>query len=94
MSVDPKFDFSAIAGPTKSPSKLAHVVFRTKSNAAMKDFYTKFLGARVNLETGPLCFMTYDDEHHRLAFFEDPRLEKQTKENVGFEVRRENIISS
>lgn len=50
------------------PTKLAHVVFQTNRVAEMRDWYCTVLGAEVIYEDDRLCFITYDDEHHRVAF--------------------------
>ena len=50
------------------PTKLAHVVFQTNRMPAMRDWYCSVLGGRVIYENPHLCFVTYDDEHHRVAF--------------------------
>jgi catechol 2,3-dioxygenase-like lactoylglutathione lyase family enzyme len=57
-----------------SPSIFAHVVLQTANLKAMRDWYLTVLNARVVQEGGPLCFMTYDDEHHRVAIIEMPDL--------------------
>jgi catechol-2,3-dioxygenase len=51
----------------KPPFKLAHVVLRTNNYDAMRSFYKTFLGAHATLETDILCFMGYDEEHHRIG---------------------------
>jgi catechol-2,3-dioxygenase len=52
-----------------SPSKLAHVVLRTRSNFdAMVEWYCVVLGAQIVFNAGGrLIFLSYDDEHHRIA---------------------------
>jgi catechol-2,3-dioxygenase len=50
------------------PTKLAHVVFQTNRMAEMREWYCSVLGGRVIYENPHLCFVTYDDEHHRVAF--------------------------
>ena len=50
------------------PTKLAHVVFQTNRIGAMRDWYCTVLGGRVIYENPHLSFVTYDDEHHRVAF--------------------------
>jgi catechol-2,3-dioxygenase len=52
-----------------SPSKLAHVVIRTSPDhfKPMVEFYKTFLGAQASYENEYISFMTYDDEHHRIA---------------------------
>ena len=50
------------------PTKLAHVVYQTNRIPEMRDWYRAVLGGRVIYENDHLCFVTYDDEHHRVAF--------------------------
>jgi len=50
------------------PSKLAHVVFQTNQIPKMRDWYCTVLGGKVVYENEHLSFLTYDDEHHRVAF--------------------------
>lgn len=50
------------------PTKLAHVVFQTNRLPAMREWYCTVLGGRVIYENPHLSFVTYDDEHHRVAF--------------------------
>jgi catechol-2,3-dioxygenase len=50
------------------PTKLAHVVFQTNRMKEMRSWYCEVLGGRVIHEDEHLCFVTYDDEHHRVAF--------------------------
>jgi hypothetical protein len=40
----------------------------------MRDFYLTVLNARVTHENGMVCFMTYDDEHHRVVVLGLPHL--------------------
>lgn len=58
-----------------SPARLAHVVIRTKQYDAVVAWYKLVLGARVQFEaSGKICFLTYDDEHHRIAVVDVPIL--------------------
>ena len=52
--------------------KLAHIVLMTNQLAEMRDWYGNVLGAHVVYENPGLCFMTFDDEHHRIAFVAPP----------------------
>jgi catechol-2,3-dioxygenase len=52
------------------PTKLAHLVFQTNRLPAMRDWYCAVLDGRVIYENPQLCFVTYDDEHHRVAFID------------------------
>jgi catechol-2,3-dioxygenase len=51
-------------------TKLAHVVFQTNRIPEMRDWYAAVLDARVIYEDAHLCFLTYDDEHHRVALID------------------------
>lgn len=51
-----------------SPAKLAHVVLKTGQLQQMIDWYCTVLEGRVAFATDFIAFMTYDDEHHRVAF--------------------------
>jgi catechol 2,3-dioxygenase-like lactoylglutathione lyase family enzyme len=57
-----------------SPSKLAHVVIRTSRFAASRAWYSSVLAAQPSYENEQLCFMTYDDEHHRVGIINMPEL--------------------
>ncbi|MBB3177996.1 VOC family protein [Variovorax sp. Sphag1AA] len=50
-----------------SPSKLAHLVFLTGQLHVMRDWYLRVLNAKVAFENENLCFVSYDDEHHRIG---------------------------
>jgi catechol 2,3-dioxygenase-like lactoylglutathione lyase family enzyme len=52
------------------PTKLAHLVFQTNQIEPMRDWYCATLDAQVVHENHSLCFVTYDDEHHRIAFID------------------------
>jgi catechol-2,3-dioxygenase len=57
-----------------SPAKLAHLVFKTPRYDAMVRWYSKVLEADVVFADAMLTFMTYDDEHHRIAIANLPQL--------------------
>jgi len=52
------------------PTKLAHLVFQTNRLPAMRDWYCTVLDGHVIYENPHLSFVTYDDEHHRVAFID------------------------
>jgi catechol-2,3-dioxygenase len=58
-----------------APVKLAHVVRRTSRFDAMLGWYQTVLGAEIVHSDGMLAFLTYDDEHHRIAIATIPGLE-------------------
>lgn len=52
----------------KPPTQIAHVVFGTHRYAEMVHFYRTLFDARVkSSSTDAISFLTYDEEHHRLA---------------------------
>ena len=66
------------------PTKLAHVVFQTNQIPAMRDWYCAVLGGRVVYENDHLSFVTYDDEHHRVAFANfGPLAPRETQTELG-----------
>lgn len=58
-----------------SDLRLAHVVFKTPQLEAMRDWYLTVTGAEIAYENGFICFATFDEEHHRIAFLSAPQLE-------------------
>ncbi|KAJ4158249.1 uncharacterized protein LMH87_008782 [Akanthomyces muscarius] len=67
MTSLPTVDFDAPAAKVLSPATLAHVVLRTANLQLMADFYTEFLGASITYGNDVISFVTYDEEHHRIA---------------------------
>jgi catechol-2,3-dioxygenase len=70
-------DRNAKLSPTRgrvAPTKLAHVVRRTSRFEEMLAWYRTFLGAEIVHSDGMLAFLTYDDEHHRIAIAGIPGL--------------------
>lgn len=49
------------------PEKFAHVVYRTYQYEKMIAWYQTVFGARIQYSNPVLTFLTYDDEHHRVA---------------------------
>lgn len=52
--------------------KLAHVVLQTSRLDEMRDWYCSVLDAHVVFEGHGLCFLTFDEEHHRIALLGAP----------------------
>jgi len=55
-----------------TPAKFAHFVLRVRDIEKSIDWYQKVLGMTIVHDAGNLAFMTYDDEHHRLALAKTP----------------------
>jgi len=59
--------------------KFAHVVFQTSQPAEMRDWYCTVLDGHVVYQDAALTFITFDDEHHRVALLNPPvPLERKT----------------
>jgi len=66
-----------------SPRLFAHAVFATPNFDKMIEWYGDVLNARV-LSKGPmLAFMSFDQEHHRLAFINQPKLTVRDGKQAG-----------
>ncbi|KAI9028001.1 Glyoxalase/Bleomycin resistance protein/Dihydroxybiphenyl dioxygenase [Hyaloraphidium curvatum] len=59
------------------PERFCHVVLKTLDKARLRDFYVKALGMFVQHEAEDLAFLTYDDEHHRLAIAQLPPIARR-----------------
>ncbi|KAJ5950517.1 Glyoxalase/Bleomycin resistance protein/Dihydroxybiphenyl dioxygenase [Penicillium vulpinum] len=72
---------------TVSPVRLAHVVLRTtpENFLTMTEFYKKFLGGQASWENDVLSFITYDDEHHRIAIAALPNVGPRNPKTCGLE---------
>ena len=49
------------------PILFAHFVLRSSNVQPMIDWYSAVLNMRIVQRTDYICFLTYDDEHHRLG---------------------------
>ena len=66
-----------------APAKLAHVVRRTARFAEMVEWYQIVLEAEVVYRADALAFMTYDEEHHRVAIIHIPELPDRNEMAAG-----------
>lgn len=67
------------------PAKLAHVVLKTYDVERLRKWYCDVLDAHVVFEQLPYAsFITYDEEHHRLAFAQIPgEVQLSTRKGPG-----------
>jgi catechol-2,3-dioxygenase len=65
------------------PARMAHLVFRCARRAETVAWYMKVFQARLVFEDNVLTFLTYDDEHHRFAFFNMPNVTPKVGETAG-----------
>ena len=69
-----------------SPRKLAHAVFRTVNRyTEMINWYCTVLNAHKVFESEQITFLSYDDEHHRIAIAWQPDLNPREKRSVGLD---------
>lgn len=78
-------DFDAPATKVLSPATLAHVVLRTANLQPMVDFYTEFLGGTITYSNEVISFITYDEEHHRIALVGIPSTAPKNPSSCGLE---------
>jgi catechol 2,3-dioxygenase-like lactoylglutathione lyase family enzyme len=67
------------------PAKFAHAVLRTNKFKQMVDWYKTVLQANIVFENQMLAFMTYDDEHHRVAIAALPGIEDRAPRSAGLD---------
>ena len=67
------------------PAKFAHAVLATKQFQPMVDWYTAVLQAEIVHSNGMLAFMTYDDEHHRIAIAAFPGVVERAPHAAGLD---------
>jgi len=83
--------FNYVAGmttvdrPRIVPARLAHVVLRTERFAELFEWWRNLLQADVVFENGFLGFLTYDDEHHRIAIVQPPGVEAAPPNTAGLD---------
>lgn len=58
---------TTLTAPARSPRRLAHIALRTNRLDDLIDWYGKVLGTRVAYASDKVAFLTYDEEHHRIA---------------------------
>lgn len=68
-----------------SPAKLAHIVIRTPRFEESISWWKTVLGAETRHQNDFLAFLTYDDEHHRLAILSMPHLVENDRTAAGLE---------
>lgn len=67
------------------PAKLAHIVLRTPRFAESVAWWKTVLLAETRYKNDFICFLTYDDEHHRLAIVSIPDLDDDGRRSAGME---------
>ncbi|MEM5517208.1 VOC family protein [Henriciella sp. AS95] len=65
------------------PASLAHIVLRTGQHQKMVGWYEHVLNAEIVYSNDHLTFLTYDDEHHRIAIAKLPVTGRRDKSRAG-----------
>lgn len=66
-----------------TPVLFAHFVLRSSNIQKMIDWYSAVLNMHVVQRTDYICFLTYDDEHHRLGIVNLAGLKAPDAQNSG-----------
>lgn len=56
------------------PSQMAHLVYQCRTRDETVESHLQLFQAHIVFKDDVLTFITYDNEHHRLAFFNMPHL--------------------
>jgi catechol 2,3-dioxygenase-like lactoylglutathione lyase family enzyme len=65
------------------PFKMAHLVYRCRRREETVEWYLQMFQAHIVFKDDVLTFITYDDEHHRLAFFNMPDIPPKGENTAG-----------
>ena len=66
-----------------APAKLAHVVLKSANKDRLVAFYKTLLEAEETFGDNNASFLTYDEEHHRIAVIGIPGLARNSRRRVG-----------
>lgn len=80
-SAKKSIDRPVSVGPV--PIKLAHVVLRTNQFQNLLEWYGSVFLTRTSYANDMVAFLTYDDEHHRIAILNTGQLKKSEEMHVG-----------
>ncbi len=75
----PEFDESS---PLR-PARFGHIVLRTNRFEEMTRWYKTVLHAQPIFEVTGACFLTYDDEHHRVLIYRDSKATDRPETAAG-----------
>jgi catechol 2,3-dioxygenase-like lactoylglutathione lyase family enzyme len=65
------------------PSRMAHMVLRCAKRDETVKFYMRLFQASLVFQDDVLAFITFDEEHHRLAFFNMPDVAPRVTHMAG-----------
>lgn len=81
----PVFPIPCPDAGARSPRKLAHLVLATRHYEDAIRWWVLVLGAKVMYRNELLCFLSYDDEHHRLALVNTANFAPKRREATGLD---------
>lgn len=67
------------------PTKLAHYVIRAKRFHEMLAWYRQVFHLRTTFEAPVIAFLSYDEEHHRIAFLNTSHLDEPDQSSRGID---------
>lgn len=67
------------------PAKLAHYVIRVKQWDEMLAWYRTVFHLETSFEAPVIAFLTYDEEHHRIAFLNTAHLPAPDQQRTGID---------
>lgn len=74
-----------LTAEASSPEQLAHIVFCTNDCRRMSDWYCEVLKGHTTFDNGGGAFITFDQEHHRIAVVQPREFPKRpVEQTVGF----------
>jgi catechol-2,3-dioxygenase len=65
------------------PSRFSHLVLQTPQFEEMTTWYKTVLSAKPMFENGIVCFLTYDEEHHRVMIGHNPNATPRDPKAAG-----------
>jgi len=83
QSTQPPVSGTAGTAERVVPFKMAHLVYRCRRRDETVAWYLQLFQAHVVFKDDVLTFITYDDEHHRLAFFNMPDVPPKGEDTAG-----------
>jgi catechol-2,3-dioxygenase len=73
------------SGHVIKPVRFAHVVLRTRHLEESIDWYRRLVGMETVFKNDFVAFLTFDDEHHRLALIVTPEEQKAPAMAAGLD---------
>lgn len=78
-------DIMPTKGQNISPAKMAHMVIRTRHFSEVVEWYKTVLQSKIVFESERVAFLTFDDEHHRIAIARSPEIENYNPKSAGID---------